>query len=349
MQLMFNFLEERQQLNPKIFVGIEGTGISGLTSGDDKRLLMEWELTEEASNELRNRLCDDILWSKQILYHWLFEWVLNPWGSNIQMAFNKIFYDAQFPCNQWNSYNRKGGPQMFASSYDDITTRIDEILSNNMKVANANFHISHILEDDFSHYDSSDYVGENCQTLHRVLNHLNAHAQPNFPLLVQNLNALATATGNVTLELSRLPNIPTTNVAVQVNQILRNQQQMTGTLRRIRRDLQTVRRDLRTVQQTQRTDHRRLRRIRRSIQALDVRSFCRTVNSRISNPRERIEVLPNLRNVLPNNFPANVSQLRRANGQTIDNLLAFYGLQVGGGLVRDRRRRLAEYIGVKVL
>ncbi|EXX79765.1 hypothetical protein GLOIN_2v100066 [Rhizophagus irregularis DAOM 181602=DAOM 197198] len=146
MQLMFNFLEERQQLNPKIFVGIEGTGISGLTSGDDKRLLMEWELTEEASNELRNRLCDDILWSKQILYHWLFEWVLNPWGSNIQMAFNKIFYDAQFPCNQWNSYNRKGGPQMFASSYDDITTRIDEILSNNMKVANANFHISHILE-----------------------------------------------------------------------------------------------------------------------------------------------------------------------------------------------------------
>ncbi|CAB4493046.1 unnamed protein product [Rhizophagus irregularis] len=203
--------------------------------------------------------------------------------------------------------------------------------------------------DDFSHYDSSDYVGKNCQTLHRVLNHLNAHAQPNFPLLVQNLNALATATGNVTLELSRLPNIPTTNVAVQVNQILRNQQQMTGTLRRIRRDLQTVRRDLRTVQQTQRTDHKRLRRIRRSIQALDVRSFCRTVNSRISNPRERIEVLPNLRNVLPNNFPANVSQLRRANGQTIDNLLAFYGLQVGGGLVRDRRRRLAEYIGVKLL
>lgn len=136
MQLMFDFLEERQQLNPKIFVGIEGTGIGGVTSGDDKRLLMEWELTEEASNELRNSVCDDILWSKQILYHWLFEWVLNPWGSNIQMAFNKIFYDAQFPRNQWNSYNRKGGPQMFASSYDDITTRIDEILSNNMKVAN---------------------------------------------------------------------------------------------------------------------------------------------------------------------------------------------------------------------
>src|ERR1043166_9670518 len=83
-QLMFDFLEERQRLNPKIFVGIEGTAISGVTSGDDKRLLMEWGLTEEASNELRNSVCNDILWSKQILYHWLFEWVLNPWGSNIQ-------------------------------------------------------------------------------------------------------------------------------------------------------------------------------------------------------------------------------------------------------------------------
>ncbi|CAB4414306.1 unnamed protein product [Rhizophagus irregularis] len=48
---MFDFLEERQQLNPKIFVG---TGISGVTSGDNKRLLMEWGLMEEASNELCN-------------------------------------------------------------------------------------------------------------------------------------------------------------------------------------------------------------------------------------------------------------------------------------------------------
>src|SRR5277367_1451503 len=87
----------------------------------------------------------------------------------------------------------------------------------------------------------------------------------------------------------------------------------------------------------------------------DVRSFCRTINSQISNTRERIEVLPNLRNALPNNFPMNVSQLRRLNGiyniytsqhyltflmilmvcklffkctgQAIDNFLAFYGLQ----------------------
>lgn len=44
-----------------------------------------------------------------------------------------------------------------------------------------------------------------------------------------------------------------------------------------------------------------------------------------------------------------VKLLFKSTGQTIDNLLAFYGLQVGGGLVRDRRRRLAEYIGVKLL
>src|SRR4051794_40705257 len=29
-QLMFDFLEERQRLNPTIFVGIEGTGVSGV-------------------------------------------------------------------------------------------------------------------------------------------------------------------------------------------------------------------------------------------------------------------------------------------------------------------------------
>ncbi|RIA84150.1 hypothetical protein C1645_832691 [Glomus cerebriforme] len=64
------------------------TGVSGVTSGDDKRLLVEWGLTEEAA----------------II----------------------------------NSYDRKGRLQMFASSYDDITTGIDDILSNNTKVADAN-------------------------------------------------------------------------------------------------------------------------------------------------------------------------------------------------------------------
>ena len=65
---MFDFLKERQQLNPTIFVGIEGSGISGVTPGEDKRLLMEWGLTEETANELRDSVCNDT-WSKQILYH----------------------------------------------------------------------------------------------------------------------------------------------------------------------------------------------------------------------------------------------------------------------------------------
>ncbi|CAB4426218.1 unnamed protein product [Rhizophagus irregularis] len=58
----------------------------------------------------------------------------------------------------------------------------------------------------------------------------------------------------------------------------------------------------RNIQQAQRADRRRLRKIQRLIQALDVRSFCRTINSRIINTRERIEVLSNLRNVLPTIF-----------------------------------------------
>lgn len=41
--------------------------------------------------------------------------------------------------------------------------------------------------------------------------------------------------------------------------------------------------------------------------------------------------------------------LFKCTGKAVDNFLAFYGLQVGGGLVRDRRRRLAEYIGIKLL
>ncbi|CAG8478482.1 7347_t:CDS:2 [Funneliformis caledonium] len=72
-------------------------------------LLVEWGLTEETANELRNSVCEDTLWSKQILYHWLYEWILNPWDSNIQMAFDNVFYDANFPRTQWNSYDRIGG------------------------------------------------------------------------------------------------------------------------------------------------------------------------------------------------------------------------------------------------
>lgn len=40
--------------------------------------------------------------------------------------------------------------------------------------------------------------------------------------------------------------------------------------------------------------------------------------------------------------------LFKCTGQTIDNFLAFYGLQAGV-LIRDQRKRLAEYISIKLL
>lgn len=121
-ELMHDFLEERQRLDPKIFIGIEGSGVSDIASGEDKRLLVKWGFTEEVASKLRDSVCDDTIWSKQILYHWLFEWILNPWDSFSQLSFENIFYDTQFPRNQWNNYDRKGGPQMFATSYEDIAT-----------------------------------------------------------------------------------------------------------------------------------------------------------------------------------------------------------------------------------
>ncbi|CAG8688962.1 4089_t:CDS:2 [Gigaspora margarita] len=85
------------------FLEGEGSGVSGIASGEDKRLLVKWGLIEEAASELRI------------------------------LSFEDIFYDKQFPCNQWISYDRKGGPQMFASSYKNIATGIDDFLSSNTK------------------------------------------------------------------------------------------------------------------------------------------------------------------------------------------------------------------------
>lgn len=47
-ELMFDFLEERKRLNPTIFIGIEGSGVSGVKSGEDKRLLIEWVLQKKS-------------------------------------------------------------------------------------------------------------------------------------------------------------------------------------------------------------------------------------------------------------------------------------------------------------
>ncbi|RGB35843.1 hypothetical protein C1646_814466 [Rhizophagus diaphanus] len=59
----------------------------------------------------------------------------------------------QFPRNQCNSYKRKGGPQMFASSYDDIATGIDKILRDDlwkgMVIVSRCSQVSEVDRDDF--------------------------------------------------------------------------------------------------------------------------------------------------------------------------------------------------------
>ncbi|CAG8639362.1 2707_t:CDS:2, partial [Diversispora eburnea] len=134
-EIMFDFLNEREQLDPKIFIGIEGS--EGVESGEDKELLMKWGLIEEATNELRDSVRDDAVWSQRVLKHWLLDWIYNLGGSFTQMSFDKIFYDPQFQRNQWYSYERKGEPQIFASSYEEIATIGEEaLLRCNTKVSN---------------------------------------------------------------------------------------------------------------------------------------------------------------------------------------------------------------------
>ncbi|CAG8579379.1 8836_t:CDS:2 [Diversispora eburnea] len=113
-------------------------GSEGVKLGEDKELFMKWGLTEEATNELRDSVRDDDdVWSQRGLKHWLLDWIYNPWGSFTQISFDKIFYDPQFQRNQWHSYERKGGPQIFVSSYEDIVTiGEDALLRCNTKVSN---------------------------------------------------------------------------------------------------------------------------------------------------------------------------------------------------------------------
>ncbi|GES97270.1 hypothetical protein RCL_jg7147.t1 [Rhizophagus clarus] len=83
-------------------------------------------------------------------------------------------------------------------------------------------------------------------------------------------------------------------------------------------------------------------------QILDTRSYYRSVNSCVTGENEDIIALPDFQNAYPNPFPTNVQSLRDLPGQNLDTLLAFYGLQVIGGL-DARQKRLAEYLGIKLL
>ncbi|CAG8618795.1 7278_t:CDS:2 [Paraglomus brasilianum] len=91
-----------------------------------------------------------------------------------------------------------------------------------------------------------------------------------------------------------------------------------------------------------------LDRMNTMLQALDMRSFARALNSRVNDPTADIQPLPNLQNQTPNTFPDNISQLHGLTGASINTLLSFYGLPSHGRLEK-RRKILAQYIGIKLL
>ncbi|GBC10138.1 hypothetical protein RclHR1_09370008 [Rhizophagus clarus] len=75
---------------------------------------------------------------------------------------------------------------------------------------------------------------------------------------------------------------------------------------------------------------------------------CRRLNSHLVLGSEAIHVVPNKFDKYPQRFPSSLSQLRRLTGPDVDTFLEFYGLPTNG-LVKDRRERLARYIGIDYL
>ncbi|RHZ69721.1 hypothetical protein Glove_279g57 [Diversispora epigaea] len=133
-ELILDFLDEREQMDPTIFVGVEGN--EGVKTGEDKKLLVKWGLTEEASNRLRDGVHDSA-WSQRFLKHWLLDWIYNQWDATIQMSLETVFYDSKFLYDQWHSYDGEGGPQMFASSFEEIINMGENTLIRyNTKVSN---------------------------------------------------------------------------------------------------------------------------------------------------------------------------------------------------------------------
>ncbi|RIB06494.1 hypothetical protein C2G38_2253174 [Gigaspora rosea] len=78
-------------LDSTIFIGIEGSSVNGIASGENKKLLVKWALQKKSQ-------------------------------------VNSVI----------NNYERKGEPQMFAASYEDVATGINKFLSSNTKVADVN-------------------------------------------------------------------------------------------------------------------------------------------------------------------------------------------------------------------
>ncbi|RIA82045.1 hypothetical protein C1645_789137 [Glomus cerebriforme] len=70
------------------------------------------------------------------------------------------------------------------------------------------------------------------------------------------------------------------------------------------------------------------------------------LNSNLVLGNETINIIANKYGVYPNQFPSNISRLRKLTGPEIDEFLEFYDLPKDG-FVKDRRKRLANYIGIQ--
>uniref|UniRef100_U9UU15 Uncharacterized protein n=1 Tax=Rhizophagus irregularis (strain DAOM 181602 / DAOM 197198 / MUCL 43194) TaxID=747089 RepID=U9UU15_RHIID len=172
--------------------------------------------------------------------------------------------------------------------------------------------------------------------------------QPPLP----NFNRMNQAFQTIIQELSYLQNIPNANV---IQALQTGQQNIQQTLNVIQQNMTTMQQNMAMMQQNmqnmtamQQTMQMTLATIQQNIQIVDMRSYYRSVNSRITSENEAIIALPNFQNAYPNPFPINVRNLRGLTGQNLDTLLAFYGLQVTGGL-DARQKRLAKYLGIKLL
>ena len=151
-----------------------------MESGKDKELLVRWGLTKESARNLHHSVRNDTIWSQQVLKHWLLKWIYNLWNP---LSFDNIFNNEEkLPRNQWNSYERKGGPQMFASSYEDIINiGKDTLLINNTKVedpANTNYQVFFHATD----YQSAQSISKNGINLYQCRPYLDLGRSPSLYL-----------------------------------------------------------------------------------------------------------------------------------------------------------------------
>ncbi|CAB4389337.1 unnamed protein product [Rhizophagus irregularis] len=142
-------------------------------------------------------------------------------------------------------------------------------------------------------------------------------SQPNFKVISDSLNALAT-------EVPNLPNIPVFSVMEGLERIAK-----------------------RVDQTSQRNDEISLR-FNHVLTAYEQRTIARAVNTTIHNSQATIEPLLTNDGNLPEDFPRNFLEIEGATEDTIKKLLFVYG-QPTDGDVTICKRRLVGYLGIIAL